>query len=107
MNFLRRFGALARRLRFLFLRHRVERELDDEIQYHLARQVEQNVAAGMAPDEAQYAAQRLFGGIDQQKERSRDVSRIRWMEDLARDLRHGAHALLHSPAFTTVTVLTL
>ena len=46
------------RLRSLLRRQRAEAELDEELQYHLERQIEENLAAGMLPEEARYAALR-------------------------------------------------
>ena len=60
---------------FRTCRTRYERcdELDEEFQYHLDRQVEQNIAKGMDPREARYAATRRLGGIAQRKEECRDL----------------------------------
>lgn len=60
----------------LFRRKRHEAEMHDELRAH----VERNLAAGMSPDEARYAALRVFGGIEQLKERSRDERRMVWFE---------------------------
>ena len=52
------------RLRSLFRRGRVEQELDEELRYHLERQIEENVARGMTAEEARLAALRAMGGIE-------------------------------------------
>ena len=54
--------VVAARLRGLFERKRLERELDDEVRFHLEMQIEDNLKAGMDPAEARYAALRSFGG---------------------------------------------
>jgi putative ABC transport system permease protein len=95
------------RIRSLFRRGRVERELDEELRYHVERQTEENVAAGMPADEARLAALRAIGGVEQQKEECRDARRVRWLEELAQDLGHGFRALAHHRAFSIVAVLTL
>ena len=78
----------------------------EEMRDHLERATEANIAAGMAPDEARFAARRRFGGLDQLKEAARD-QRGGWLEHVARDLRFSARSLRRAPGFTTVCVLTL
>jgi putative ABC transport system permease protein len=95
------------RLRSLFRRRNVEGELDAELRFHLDQQIEENLASGMAPQEARVAAMRTIGGIVQFQEECRDMRRINLMENLGRDLRFGLRAMHQSPAFTTVAVLTL
>jgi putative ABC transport system permease protein len=100
-------SRLKTALRSLLRRTQVERELDEELRYHIEQQTEQNIRMGMNPEEARVAARKAFGGVEQAKERSRDSRGVRWLEELWQDLRFGSRMLLKQPGFTLTAVLTL
>lgn len=81
------FYTVPLRLRSLFRSRAVERDLDDEVRFHLEQQIEQYIARGMAPDEARRAALRQFGGVEQKKEECRDMRHVRFVEELVRNLQ--------------------
>jgi len=101
------FYTVPLRLRSLFRRNLVEQELDEELRYHLERQIEVNLARGMPADEARYTALRAMGGIEQHKESCRDTRHVSFVEDLARDLGYGLRVLRKNPGFAAIAVLTL
>ena len=100
-------NRLKLRLRALFRKTEMDRELDEELRFHLEKEVEQNLARGMNSEEARYAALRSFGGVERAKEESRDVRGVRFLEELWHDLRYAVRMLLRNPGFTTVILVTL
>src|SRR5258708_40377049 len=99
MRFERWLYTVPLRIRSLFRRDDVERDLDDEIRDHIERQVAENVIAGMSQDEARAAAMRAFGGVELQKEVARDTRGISFVEHFTTDLRLAIRSLRRAPAF--------
>jgi predicted permease len=90
---MRWLDILRMRLRSLFQRDSVERELDEELRFHLGLQIQQNIAAGMQPAEARYAALRQFGHPTQRQEECRDARGTRMIENFFEDLRYALRGL--------------
>ncbi len=101
------WSDLRYRLRALFRRAEVERELDEELRLHVARQAEKYVAQGMAPEQAARRARVVFGGVDVAKEASRDARGTQLLETLWRDTRYGVRSLARAPGFTVTAILCL
>lgn len=100
-------SVVAARLRSLFVKERQERELDDEVRFHLEMQAEDNRRAGMSPAEARYAAMRSFGGVEPMKEIFRQRRTFALVETLVQDMAHGARSLGRRPGFTIAAGLSL
>jgi putative ABC transport system permease protein len=93
------------RLRTLFRRGNVERELDAELRFHLDQLIEENISSGMPTDEARWTALRAIGGITRFQEECRDMRRMNVIEQLLRDLRYAGRSLRRSPGFAALAVL--
>jgi len=97
-------------MRFLerwFRRGKWERELGDELRFHVEQQTAANVAAGMPREEARRQAMLQFGGAESVKEDCREQRSGFWLETLWSDMRYGVRMMARSPGFTIVAILTL
>src|SRR5687767_7857622 len=104
---MRAWHILRSRLRSLLFRGSRESDLSEELQLHLERETERLQAGGMSYDEARLQARRLFGGVEQIKEASRDARGTAAFDALARDARYGIRRLVRDWRFTTAAVLIL
>jgi macrolide transport system ATP-binding/permease protein len=95
------------RLRSILLGSRLERELDEELQFHLEHKIEEGIANGLSPKEARYAAMRAMDGLEQRKEEMRDMRRIHWLTDFLDDARFAIRSLRRTPGLAAFVVVTL
>jgi len=95
------------RLFGLFYSNRREREFAEELESHLAMHIEDNLRAGMSPEEARRVALVKLGGVTQVQELHREQRGLPTLETLFHDLRFGARMLFRNPGFTLIAVVTL
>src|ERR1700675_789739 len=96
-----------RRIRRLFHTSRTEKELDQELRFHLNRQIADYVAAGLSPDEARRRANLEFGGVERVKEEVRDIRWETHLDNLFRDFRYAIRNLRQDWRFASVAIFTL
>src|SRR5256885_10194534 len=97
MRWLSRIGY---RFRALVRKEQLDKELSEELRFHLDRQADANIAAGLTPVEARRAALRELGGLEQIKEECRDMRRTQWLETLLQDIRFAIRTFRRQPGFT-------
>src|SRR5262245_231771 len=102
------------RLRFvsraLIRPKRVEDELNKELQYHLEREIQEGLRAGLTPEKARYAAMRTMGAVEKSKEECRDEHRLKFVQRVEAffgNIRYSTRTLRRTPGFTLTVVLTL
>ena len=104
---MRAWHIVRSRLRSLVFRGGRESDLNEELQFHLERETERLQASGLSREDARFQALRLFGGVEQIKEASRDARGTAAFDALARDTRYGVRRLVRDWRFTTAAVLIL
>ncbi len=104
MNWL---SELGRRLWMLMRRQKFDADLEEEMRLHLELREQERVRAGLAPEEAHYAARRRFGNPTLLKEKSSMAWGWEWLESFLQDVAYGSRAMLRSPALSIVALLSL
>jgi predicted permease len=88
-------------------RERMMKDLEQDIREHIETETQDNIARGMSPEDAHYAAMRKFGNVTRVKEETREVWSFVWLEQLLQDVRYAIRTLTHSPGFAAVVIITL
>jgi predicted permease len=95
------------RLKALVYRRRMERDLEEEIGFHLSMRERKLEQIGFDAGSAHYAARNWFGNVTLWKEETREMRTFAWLETIWRDVLHAARTLRKSPGFLAVVVLSL
>ncbi|MEX2282474.1 MAG: ABC transporter permease [Gemmatimonadota bacterium] len=106
MRFLRSVNRIRLALRTMFLRRRLDREMQEEMEMHLAHATARLMARGLTESEARRAARQEFGHVDSLQEQARDARGSRWIESIIADARYGLRHFRRTP-LTTVTMIVL
>ena len=101
------WSDLRYRLRAFLRRDAIERELADELRFHIEREAEKYVRAGADPNDALRRARVAFGGVERTKEASRDSRGTALLETMLQDIRYAARSLRQHRAFSLTVILTL
>src|SRR5436305_6432069 len=95
---------LRYRLRALFHRETVDRELEDELRFHLERETEKHVAAGLSRARAERQARLEFGGMSRIKDETRHARGVILIEQVAQYFRYALRCLRLRPLFSVAVV---
>jgi putative ABC transport system permease protein len=98
---------VGHRLGSVFAKAKAETELSQELDFHLQRQMEENIARGMSVEEARCAALRELGGLSQVEEQCRESRGVSWLERAIQDLRFALRTWRRNPGFTLLLIVTL
>ena len=98
---------LLRRITALFRRSSIDREIDEELQAHLAMRAEDNVAAGMSPAAAARDARLRFGNPTTTRERTEHADIALGIDSIWRDIRYAVRGYVNAPMFAIVAITTL
>ncbi len=98
---------LLQRTSAFFSKHSLDRELNEEMESHIAFATEDNIRSSMSPEEARRRALARFGGITQARQQHRERRGLPMLDILLQDLRYTLRTLTRDAGFTTVAVLIL
>jgi predicted permease len=98
---------LGRRLLYLGRQTNFNRELDDEMQFHVEARADELEQTGISRTQALVQARREFGSSVRMREQTRSAWQIHWLEDLLADLRYAFRALRRNPGFAAAAIFSL
>ncbi len=88
-------------------RTRMEREMDEEMRFHIEAHAAHLVSQGVPQQEALRQARLEFGGMALTKEECRDAVGVSFLETLLQDVRHGVRTMLRTPTFAVIAIVVL
>src|SRR6202030_2802236 len=91
----------------IFPKRASDAQMNSELRFHIDELTDENIAAGMPPDEARRRAILEFGGQEKCKEEVRDVYRIRVLDATVANLKSALRFIRKSPTFSATVILTL
>lgn len=92
--------GLWRKVANTFGRQELQRDIEDELAFHLEQKERANLERGMRPEQARNAARQKLGNLTLTNERTADSDIVRWLENITRDVKLALRLLLKSRAFT-------
>ncbi|MGC4051798.1 MAG: ABC transporter permease [Paludibaculum sp.] len=95
------------RLRFRLRREQLDRELAEELEFHLEQKRSENIRTGISPADSLPLSRRQLGNITTAREDCRDMWSFLSLEQLFQDLRHAVRLYGRTPGFTAISVLSL
>ena len=102
-----RLKGLLARIRAIVHGKRADRELDEEIRFHLEQETARLERSGLPPEEARRRAMVAFGGVARTREAHRDVRVVRWLLDVLADARFALRSLRRAPVIAAAAIITL
>src|SRR5258708_36267377 len=95
-----RLSTLMLRLKALLWRRRLDRDLDEELRFHIAMREQKNIGQGLPVGEAHLAASRRFGNVSSFREACREMWTLGSVEIFGQDLRYALRTLRNRPGFS-------
>src|SRR4030095_8642658 len=100
-------AGLWLRVRYYVFRTRYDREMEEEMRFHLELRAAEHQHAGMSQEDARDAALPRFGNVTSLQEYRRSAVGFPSLDTIGQDLRYVLRAIRHSPGFSAMVVLTL
>ncbi len=85
----------------------VSRDIDRELEFHIAERADELIASGMSPENARREGRRRFGHVAEHAERTRHRELFGWLDTIAGDLRYTTRSLRKAPAFAAAAILSI
>ena len=100
-------GRIVRRTRYLLFRDAIDREMDEEMRFHIEKETERFVAEGLSPREARRRALVVFGGVERHRAATWEARGTAWVSGIWADLQSARRSAWRSPRFTLAVSVTL